>query len=241
MNAHRDTPFILRIVQQFRRAATTKILKGILNALCDIDNHEFIEALSNAKPLIVVINHINFLEAPIIATHAYPINCTALVKQETWKNPIFAFLFNTYKAIPINRTGAYRDTFRKVRQAMDKGSFVVVAPEGTRSKDGIMQKGKAGIIQLALDTNSPILPVAHYGGQLIWKNIKRLRRTPFQFRAGRPFRIKFEGRPGREEREQILEEVMCQIARLLPEEMRGVYSQQAESECRHLEYIENHA
>lgn len=238
MNALRETPFILRLAQRFRRAAITKILRGILKALCDIDHHEFIEALSKTEPLIIVINHINFLEVPIIVTHCNPLSCTGLVKAETWKNPLFSFLFNTYKAIPINRAGAYRETFKQVREAIDKGYFVVIAPEGTRSKDGVLQRGKAGIIQLAIDANSPVLPVAHYGGQQIWKNIKRFRRTSFQFKAGRPFRIKCEGRPGREERNQILNEVMGQIARLLPEDMRGVYSQQAGQECKYLEFIE---
>jgi len=241
MEALRETPFIIRIAEQFRRAAITRIVKSVLNTLCDIDQHEFTEALTSMKPLLVVINHINFLEVPIIVTHSYPIHCTGLVKSETWNNPISAFLFNTYKAIPINRSGSYRGTFKQVREAIDKGFFVFIAPEGTRSKDGVLRKGKAGIIQLAIDTDSPILPVAHFGGQQIWKNIKRFKRTPFQFKAGRPFIIKHDGRPGREEREQILQEVMGQIARLLPEELRGVYSQQAETECRHLEFIESYA
>jgi len=238
MNAHRETPYILRVIQQFRRAVVNKVLKGILDTLCDIDHHEYIDALSKTKPLIVIINHINFLEVPILVTHSYPINCTGLVKSETWKNPIFSFIFNTYKAIPINREGSYRETFRRVREAMDSGFFVVVAPEGTRSKDGVLRKGKAGVIQLAIDADSPILPVVHYGGQQIWKNIKRLKRTSLQFKAGRPFKIKCEKRPGKTEREQILDEVMSQIARLLPEDMRGAYTDQADQECSHLEFID---
>jgi 1-acyl-sn-glycerol-3-phosphate acyltransferase len=237
MNAHWENPGIIRVIRQFRRAATTMLLKGLLNTLCDIDNHEFTEALSKTGPLIVVINHINFLEVPILVTHSYPVCCTGLVKSETWKNPFFSFLLNTYQAIPINREGSYRETFRQVRRAMDNGFYVVIAPEGTRSGDGVLRKGKAGLIQLAIDTNSAILPVVHYGGQQIWKNIKHFRRTPFQFRAGRPFRIKYEKRPGREEREKIMDEIMGQIARLLPPEMRGAYSEQAEQECIRLDFI----
>jgi len=185
-----------------------------------------------------MINHINFLELPILITQSYPLYCTGIAKEETWRNPVFSFLFNTYKAIPINREGAYREAFRKVRQAIENGFYVIIAPEGSRSKDGVLREGKAGIVQLALDTNSAILPVAHNGGQMIWKNIKRFRRTPFQFKAGSPFKIKCESRPGRKEREEILGEVMGQIARLLPAEMRGPYSQEAERECTHLEFIQ---
>ena len=233
--------FFFRLMHRFRRAATDKILRGVLDTICKIDYREFVEALSKTEPLIIIFNHINFLEVPILVTHSYPFYCTGVAKSETWKNPFFSFLFNTYKAIPINRAGSYRETFRRVREAMDRGFYVAIAPEGTRSKDGILREGKAGIIQLAIDTNSPVLPVAHYGGQQIWTNLKHLKRTPLQFRAGRPFRIKCDERPGRTERKQILGEVMSQIARLLPVEMRGVYTQQAEQECRHLEFIDNNA
>jgi len=221
----------------FRRAAVNLVLKRILNTICKIDNHEFVEALSKNKPLIVAINHINFLEVPILVTHSYPLNVTGLVKSETWDNPVFAFLFNTYRAIPIDRHGAFHEAFKQVREAIEEGFFVCIAPEGTRSKNGVLGKGKAGIVQLAFDSNIPVLPVVHYGGERIWENMRHFRRTPFYFRAGRPFRIKFEGRLDRQAREEMLEEVMGQMAQLLPMEMRGIYSRQAESECKYLDFI----
>jgi 1-acyl-sn-glycerol-3-phosphate acyltransferase len=212
-------------------------MKGILSVICKIDCREFIEALKNNKPMLVIFNHINFLEVPILVTHSYPIYVSGLVKSETWNNPVFSFIFNTYKAIPIDRKGAFSDSFKKVIDALEKGYFMCVAPEGTRSKDGVLGKGKAGIIQLALEANVPILPVAHHGGQNIWNNMRRLRRTPFCFKAGRPFRINCEGRPGKEERDKIMTEVMAQMARLLPEQMRGEYAQQANNDCKYLEFI----
>ena len=221
----------------FRRAAVNLVLKGLLNTLCRIDNREFMDALSKHPPLIVAVNHINFLEVPILVTHSYHRYLTGLVKSETWNNPFFAFLCNTYKAIPIERSGAFQGAFRQVKAAIEQGVFVCIAPEGTRSKNGVLGKGKAGVIELALYTGSPVLPVVHYGGERIWENMRRLKRTPFRFKAGRPFRIKFEGRPGRAEREAILGEVMGQMARLLPVEMRGVYAEQARRECKYLEFI----
>jgi 1-acyl-sn-glycerol-3-phosphate acyltransferase len=222
---------------EFRRAAVSFFLRNVLNILCEIDCREFIDALSKNKPLLVIFNHINFLEVPILVAHSYPIKVTGIVKTETWKNPFFAFLFNTYQAIPIDRSGAFTESFRRVRQAIDNGFYMCIAPEGTRSKDGVLGRGKAGVIQLALDTNVPILPVAHHGGEHIWENMKHLRRTPFYFKAGRPFRIKFEGRPSREEREEILTEVMVQMANLLPQQMRGAYSGYNGNEYKYLDFI----
>jgi 1-acyl-sn-glycerol-3-phosphate acyltransferase len=216
-----------------------RIIKRLIDTLCEIDSKEFVDALRGIPPVIVAFNHINFLEVPALVAYSYPLPLTGLVKSETWNNPIMAFLFNTYKAIPINRGGAYQDSFRRVREAMDQGFFVCVAPEGTRSKNGILGKGKAGIIQLALYTGAPVLPVVHFGGQRIWDNIRRLKRTPFRFKAGRPFRFKCEGRPDRKTRDQMLAELMGQMARLLPAEMRGIHAEQAQRESRYLEFIQD--
>ena len=221
----------------FRRSAVNLVLKGLINFLCKVDSREFVEALRNNEPLLVITNHINFLEVLILATHSYPVYVSGLAKSETWKNPIFAFIFNTYKAVPINRTGSFSEAFKRVRESIDNGFFMCITPEGTRSKNGILQKGKAGIVHLALDAKVPILPVAHYGGERIWKNIRRLKKTDFHFRTGRPFRINYEGRPSHDEREKILSEVMGQIACLLPEQMRGIYAAQTNNECKYLEFI----
>jgi 1-acyl-sn-glycerol-3-phosphate acyltransferase len=223
----------------FRRAAVNTVLKGILDTICNVDNREYKKILSTSKPMIIAINHINFLEVPLLVTHSYPLYVTGLVKSETWNNPLFSFLFNTYKAIPITRNGMYGEAFTQVKKAMAEGTFVVIAPEGTRSKDGKLQKAKAGIVQLALQSGAPILPVVHYGGQNVWENMKKFKRTPFIFKVGRPFKITFDETPSRAEREEILGEVMTQLAHLLPEEMRGYYANCSTQETRYLEFIEH--
>jgi len=221
----------------FRKFAVSYFMKGLLSVICKIDSREFKEALKNNQPMLVIFNHINFLEVPILVTHSYPINVTGLVKSETWNNPIMSFVFNTYKAIPIDRKGAFSESFKKVLDALKNGYYTCIAPEGTRSKDGVLRRGKPGIIQLALEADVPILPIAHYGGQNVWKNMRHLKRTPFCFKAGRPFRLKCEKTHGKEEREKIMTEIMAQIARLLPEQMRGEYAQYAYNECQYLEFV----
>ncbi|MCL2267391.1 MAG: 1-acyl-sn-glycerol-3-phosphate acyltransferase, partial [Treponema sp.] len=191
-----------------RKSAVNLVLKGILDILCRIDCREYVQALSKNQPLIIMFNHINFLEVPILITHSYPLSVTGLAKAETWNNPFFSFLFNTYKAVPIKRNGAFSESFKKVRETLSRGTSMCVAPEGTRSKTGVLQKAKAGIVHLALEADVPILPVAHHGGERVWDNMRRFKRTPLHFRAGRPFRIKFDGKPGKDEREMILSEVM---------------------------------
>jgi 1-acyl-sn-glycerol-3-phosphate acyltransferase len=227
-----------------RRALVTSVLKRLLDTLCEIDAGEFKQALCSCmadggcvQPMILAINHINFLEVPILVTHSYPMFLTGLVKDTTWKNPVMGFLMDTYKAIPINREGAYHRAFEQARELMNQGFFIVIAPEGTRSSNGVLGRGRAGIVQLAMSAGVPILPVVHFGGESIWQNIKRFKRTPFRFKAGRPFRFKWDGPLDKSTRERMLEELMGQMAALLPEEMRGAYAEQANKKSEYLEFL----
>jgi 1-acyl-sn-glycerol-3-phosphate acyltransferase len=230
------------VLGKLRRALITPPLKTLLNFLCKIDATEyraFFDKIRNGncrKPFIIAFNHINFLEVPMLVVNAYPCPVTGLVQANAWKNRIMGFLFDSYDAIPINREGSYLQTFRKVRQAMEDGFFVCIAPEGKRSGDGILRKAKGGIIQLSMITGAPILPIAHFGGQNFWHNIKRFKRTPFTFRIGRPFRLRT--RPEKEEYADILDEMMAQIAGLLPEELRGEYASSVNKESRYLEFLD---
>ncbi|HRQ24026.1 MAG TPA: hypothetical protein PLF42_11425 [Anaerolineales bacterium] len=69
------------------------------------------------------------------------------------------------------------------------------------------------------------MPVVHWGGEVYLRNLKRLKRTDFHIRVGEPFRIDVEGvKVTAEIRQQIADEMMYRIAKLLPEEYRGEYS-----------------
>ncbi|GHU02235.1 putative 1-acylglycerol-3-phosphate O-acyltransferase [Spirochaetia bacterium] len=215
-------------------------LRSILGAVCKIDAREYRKALTElaAGPMILAINHINFVEVPILASYGCPRRVTGLAKEESWENPALAFLMNTYSAVPLDRDGSYTESFRRVREVMAKGVFMIVAPEGSRSKNGVLQKGKGGIIQLSLATGAPVLPVVHFGGEKIWENLKHFKRTPFHIKVGRPFRFKCDGgRPGKSLREQMTLELMGQLAALLPEEMRGEYAEQALRKTEYLEFL----
>ncbi|GHV88532.1 1-acyl-sn-glycerol-3-phosphate acyltransferase [Spirochaetia bacterium] len=227
----------------------SSILRSILGAVCKIDAGEYKEALEKLEtgtgnssawtgPVILAINHINFVEVPILASYGYPRRVTGLAKEESWENPALAFLMNTYSAVPLDRDGSYNESFRRVREAMARGFFMIVAPEGSRSRNGVLQKGKGGIIQLSLATGAPVLPVAHFGGQKLWENLRHFKRTPFCIKVGRPFRFKCgDGRPGKAARGQMTEEMMGQLAALLPEAMRGEYAEQALRKSEYLEFV----
>ena len=90
---------------------------------------------------------------------------------------------------------------------------------------------------LAFRSNAPILPIAHWGGEKFLGNLKRLRRTDFSMRAGRPFMLNTNGeRITREQRQQVADEMMYQLAALLPEEYRGEYSDMSKATTQFLKF-----
>jgi len=99
-----------------------------------------------------------------------------------------------------------------------------IAPEGTRSKTGSLQRGKPGAAYLALRANVPILPVVVTGTERVFRDLLRLRRPRVRVVIGEPFRLTL---PEDEKRplQALADRMMYRLAELLPPEYRGVYGQ----------------
>jgi 1-acyl-sn-glycerol-3-phosphate acyltransferase len=213
-------------------------VKLILRLICRVDARE-LEAIPAQGPAIVVLNHINFLEVPMIYTFIHPRPQSSFIKAETWRNPLLAFLAQTWDAVPIRRSGVDTAAFAAAERQLQEGRFFLLAPEGTRSGDGRLRRGKSGVVALAQRLEVPIFPVAHYGGEAFWRNFKRLRRTPFRFRVGRPYYITAPPTGfSRTERQRVADEVMMSLAELLPADYRGVYAEGIGGGYRYLKYVE---
>ena len=78
------------------------LLRRIFNLLCRIDKQKF-ETFPKTGPIILVGNHINFIEVPLLISHLDNPSITGLAKRETWDNPLFKFLFTCWGIIPIDR------------------------------------------------------------------------------------------------------------------------------------------
>jgi len=176
-------------------------------------------------PLILATNHINSLEVPLLLSQLYPRRMIGLAKVETWNNKFMGWLFNLYEAIPIRRGEADMEALRRCLASLAAGNILAVAPEGTRSYTGILQPGQPGIVLLALKSGAPILPVVHWGGERYGHNLKRLRRTDFHIRVGKPFTLDPHGEKVTSEiRQAMADEIMYQMAALMPEWYRGQYT-----------------
>jgi 1-acyl-sn-glycerol-3-phosphate acyltransferase len=214
----------------------TGSIKRLGQALCRVYDQE-LEKIPARGPLILVSNHINFLDVPVLYTHLLPRPLVGFAKIETWDNPLLRPLANLWEAIPIRRGEADMQALRRALQALKEGKILGMSPEGTRSGDGCLRRGNSGVVLLAQMSGAPILPMAFYGIEQFHTNIRRLRRTDFHIKVGRMLRLKESAsRLSREQRMQAVDEIMCQIAALMPSPYRGFYAQADSQEMQYWEY-----
>jgi 1-acyl-sn-glycerol-3-phosphate acyltransferase len=200
------------------------LIKRIARILCRVDAVQ-LDKVPAQGPLILVPNHVNFLDTPVTYTHLLPRPLTGLVKKETWEHPILGPLFQLWGGIPIRRGEADLQALRLGLEALEAGMILAIAPEGTRSGDGRLGRGHPGVAILALRSGAPLLPVALAGLEDFWPNFKRLRRTDFHITVGDPFYLDDRGRRvDAAVRQQMVDEIMYQLAALLPAANRGVYA-----------------
>jgi len=198
--------------------------RGLVRLLCRTEADE-IEKLPAQGPLILVTNHVNFLEIPILRTRLAPRPVVGLAKAESWNNPLLGRLFDLWGAIPVRRGEPDVLALRRSLAALEAGRILAIAPEGTRSRDGRLRRGYPGVVTIARKSGAPLWPLAFYGGEALKEHLSRLRRTPFHVSVGRPFRVVTGAEPvTRDVRQRIVDEIMYRLSALLPPAYRGEYA-----------------
>ena len=175
-------------------------------------------------PLILMINHTHLID-PAMAGGVMPREVVAMSKIENFRDPILGIIVRLYGAFPVRRGEMDLRALRQALEVLRNGEVLLMAPEGTRSKECRLQPGHDGMTFIALRANAPILPMAITGTKDFSSNLKRLRRTDIKIVIGKPFRFRLSGeRVRRDVLHQMTEESMYQLAAILPPEYRGVYS-----------------
>jgi 1-acyl-sn-glycerol-3-phosphate acyltransferase len=215
---------------------TNFTFKRIVRILCRVNDSQW-HKFPAKGPLLLAANHVNFVEVPVMYTHLLPRPVTGFVKAENWEKPFFRWLFNLWGGIPLHRGEADMTAVRAGLSVLEDEWMLTVAPEGTRTGDGRLRQGHPGIVIMALKSGAPILPVAYWGHEMFWQNFKRLRRTDFNLQVGRPFTLDpGSQRVTKQIRQQMADEIMFQIARLLPEDYRGYYSDLSQATEEYLKF-----
>jgi len=181
-------------------------------------------------PFIIASNHLSFIDSMAIPLMA-PRRVGYLAKAEYFTGTgvrgwLSKTLFTALGALPVER-----QTHRAAQEALDTAMSVLHAgggfgiyPEGTRSRDGKLARGKTGVAWLALTADCPVVPVAVAGTdriQPIGANWPRPHRFSVTF--GKPLTFpEYRGKAGNgKARREVTDTIMEAIAELSGQEKAG--------------------
>ena len=216
-----------------------KFLDILTSRICRIDDAQ-LENVAARGPLILITNHVNVLEIPVLYSRLQPRPISGFFAAKRLESAWMRWLLNALHGIPVQRDKLDRTALKRAISRIRAGDIFAIAPEGTRSVDGRLGPGKPGVVLLALQSEAPIQPVVHWGDKHWQRNLRQLRRTPFYIAVGHPFRLDTGGkRVDREMRQEILDEIMVQMAALLPPEYRDVYAHRDAANPKYIQFLES--
>ncbi len=170
-------------------------------------------------------NHLHFFDPPLVLA-ALPYCEITVLAAEKWAEiwPV-NWLLKSIGAIFVHRGEVDREALNKCLAVLEEDGILGLAPEGTRSRTGTMQRAKPGVAYLATKADVPVLPIGVSGQNQIFAEWKRLRRPRIVVRFGRVFTLQpVHGRQKGEQLQERSDEVMRSIAALVNEDLRGVYT-----------------
>lgn len=187
-------------------------------------------------PVILASNHRSFIDSVVIPLTS-PRQVAFLAKAEYFtgtgvKGWITREWFEGVGSIPVDRddTRAAQKSLDAALAHLRKGGAFGIYPEGTRSRDGRLYRGRTGVAWLALQAQCPVVPVGLQGTQDIQPVGARFpRRAKVRVEFGEPIHVagRFGGVPQGRARRELTDEVMARILAMSGQEWAGEYNQRA--------------
>lgn len=188
------------------------------------------EQVPDQGPYLLIGNHLHWLDIPVLGL-VCPHRVYVFAAEKWEKNPVLGPLFRSADAIFVRRGEADRTALRKALAVLRGGGVLGLAPEGTRSRSGVLQKGRSGAAYMAYHSGVPVVPVAVSGQERVVRTLRTLRRGRIRVVIGRPFTPPPPASGNKASAAEVhafSEEMMYHLAALLPPEYRGVYADVAE-------------
>jgi len=222
----------------FRATVINSTLGLVFRILCRIEDRD-LRKLPQTGPAILITNHTSNIEGPLFYVRLRPRVTIAMAKMELWKFFVTRMIMEAWGAIPLRRGRLDRKALAKCVRVLDQGQFLCIAPEGKRSKDGTLLRGQPGATWFAADKGILIYPMVQWGCLDIFKQLSHLRRPLVTIRVGRPFLVRTP--PGvhvhGDELQAMADEMMYQLAELLPPPYRGYYADTSQKTTKYLEFV----
>ncbi len=214
-----------------------RIVKQVLATLFRVIYRPTVEGVENiprSGALILASNHLSFVDSMVIPM-VVPRRVAFLAKSDYFtgtgvKGTLSRWWFNGFGMIPVDR-----DDHRSAQISLDlalsvlaRGEAFGIYPEGTRSRDGRLYRGRTGVAWLALQAGAPVVPVALTGTeklQPVGSRIPRRAKVVVRFGPAIDFRGRFDGVSAGKARREATDEIMTAIQAMSGQELAAVYNE----------------
>jgi 1-acyl-sn-glycerol-3-phosphate acyltransferase len=209
------------------------IFMGPLLALLGRPRVEGLEYVPRSGPTILASNHLAVADSFYLSL-VVPRRITFLAKREYFtgtglKGWFIRWFYSTTGQVPIDRSDAdaAQAGLTTAERLLSQGKLLGMYPEGTRSPDGRLYKGKTGLARLTLHTGVPVIPVAMIGTDTVnppGKKWWRFGRVTIRF--GKPMDFsRFDGMAGNRFIERaVTDEVIYELMGLSGQEYVDIYA-----------------
>lgn len=135
--------------------------------------------------VLLASNHVSFIDPPAIGTVIRHRKIYFIARATLFRFPLIRLLLELVHCIPIELKGNWKKGLERTMELLKNEKAVLVFPEGTRSPDGRLKKGRAGVGFLAYNSKVPVVPVLIKGSHEALpkgaKMIKRFKKISVRF------------------------------------------------------------
>lgn len=186
-------------------------------------------------PVIIASNHLSFSDS-IFMPLVVPRKVTFLAKSEYFTSPglkglVKKLTFIALGQVPVDRAGGSRSEAALLTglSVLANGECLGIYPEGTRSPDGRLYRGRTGVARLAMESGAPVIPVAMFNTaeiQPTGKVIPKIMRVKMTF--GEPMYFENAGKStDPESLRKATDQIMKKLQELSGQEYVDIYASQA--------------
>lgn len=220
------------------RLALIKAVLGPILRLMFRPRVEGAENIPGTGPVILAGNHLTFIDSmilPLVTNRpVFFIGKDEYVTGKGLKGRLMAWFFTGVGMIPVDRDGGRGGVAALMtgRRILDDGKVFGIYPEGTRSPDGRLYRGRTGIARLTLMTNAPVVPFAMIGTDKLQpggKGLPRPGKVTVRFGEAMEF-SRYDGMDrDRYVLRAVTDSVMTEVMRLSGQEYVDMYATKAKA------------
>lgn len=120
------------------------------------------ERVPREGPFILASNHASFFDPPLVGT-ACPRAISYLARESLFRYPVVGRALRTVYAIPVDRDGGGAAGLKGILGRLWAGRGIILFPEGTRTRDGNLQRARSGIGLTVIKSTAPVVPTRVFG------------------------------------------------------------------------------